>query len=81
MSNLNVLSLKGHRFEESILHFSAFIQRLSGLKTQCLSNLRLYDISFIGELAELEIFSIRDCQLDELPEEIGKLTKLIKLEF
>ncbi|WMV31121.1 hypothetical protein MTR67_024506 [Solanum verrucosum] len=44
-------------------------------------NLRLDDISFIGELVELKILSIRDCELDELPEEIGKLTKLIMLEI
>ncbi|KAH0721693.1 hypothetical protein KY290_006753 [Solanum tuberosum] len=33
------------------------------------------------ELVELKILSIRDCEFDELPEEIGKLTKLIRLEF
>ncbi|KAH0676470.1 hypothetical protein KY285_024271 [Solanum tuberosum] len=44
-------------------------------------NLRLDDISFIGELVELKILSIRDCELDEQPEEIGKLTKLIMLEI
>ncbi|XP_049396974.1 disease resistance protein UNI-like [Solanum stenotomum] len=81
MSNLNVLSLRGHRFEESILCFPASIRRLSSLRTLCLSNLRLDDISFIGELVELEILSLRGCELDELPEEIGKLTKLIRLEF
>ncbi|KAH0752700.1 hypothetical protein KY285_005848 [Solanum tuberosum] len=81
MSNLNVLSLRGHRFEESILCFPAYIRRLSSLRTLRLSDLRLDDISFIGELVELKILSIRDCELDELPEEIGKLTKLIRLEF
>ncbi|XP_049400074.1 probable disease resistance protein At4g27220 [Solanum stenotomum] len=81
MSNLNVLSLRGHRFKKSILRFPASIRRLSSLRTLCLSNLRLDGISFIGELVELEILSIRDCELDELPEEIGKLTKLIRLEF
>ncbi|KAH0723977.1 hypothetical protein KY285_005855 [Solanum tuberosum] len=91
MSNLNVLSLRGYRFEESslrysasmesILRYPASIRRLSNLRTLCLSDLRLDDISFIGELVELEIVSIRDCKLDELPEEIGKLTKLIRLEF
>uniref|UniRef100_M1ATA8 Cc-nbs-lrr resistance protein n=2 Tax=Solanum tuberosum TaxID=4113 RepID=M1ATA8_SOLTU len=79
MSNLNVLSLSGYD-EDSILSFPASIRRLSSLRTLCLSNLRLDDISFIGELVELEIVSIRDCKLDELPEEIGKLTKLIRLE-
>ncbi|XP_015161371.1 probable disease resistance protein At4g27220 [Solanum tuberosum] len=61
MSNLNVLSLRGHSFRESILRFPASIRRLSSLRTLCLSNLRLDDISFIGELVELKILSIRDC--------------------
>ncbi|XP_049386861.1 probable disease resistance protein At4g27220, partial [Solanum stenotomum] len=81
MRNLNVLSLRGLRFKESILRFPASIWRLSSLRTLCLSDLRLDDISFIGELVELKVLSIRDCELDELPEEIGKLTKLIMLEF
>ncbi|WMV52812.1 hypothetical protein MTR67_046197 [Solanum verrucosum] len=88
MCKLKVLSLIGYSFGKcflnflaSILHVPASIRRLSSLRTLCLSHLRLDDISFIGELVELEILSIRDCELDELPEEIGKLTKLIKLEF
>ncbi|KAL3327272.1 hypothetical protein AABB24_037795 [Solanum stoloniferum] len=81
MSNLNVLSLSGYIFMEPILPFPPSIRRLSSLRTLCLSGLRLDDISFIGELVELKILIIRDCLLDELPEEIGKLTKLIMLEF
>ncbi|WMV52834.1 hypothetical protein MTR67_046219 [Solanum verrucosum] len=81
MRNLNVLSLRGLRFKESILRFPASIRRLSSLRTLCLSDLILDDISFIGELVELEILSLRDCELDELPEETEKLTKLIMLEF
>ncbi|XP_049396972.1 probable disease resistance protein At4g27220 [Solanum stenotomum] len=81
MSNLNVLSLRGHSYEQSIIRFPASIRSLSSLRTLCLSNLRLEDISFIRELVELKILSIRNCELDELPEEIGKLTKLIRLEF
>ncbi|WMV31119.1 hypothetical protein MTR67_024504 [Solanum verrucosum] len=81
MSSLNVLSLRGHRFEDSILRFPVSIRRLSSLRTLCLSNLRLGDIFFIGDLVELKILSIRDCELDELPKKIAKLTKLIRLEF
>ncbi|KAG5583574.1 hypothetical protein H5410_054201 [Solanum commersonii] len=80
MSSLDVLSLSGYRFVESILRFPASIRRLSSLRTLCLSDLRLDDISLIGELVELKILSIRHCELDELPE-IGKLTKIIMLEF
>ncbi|MCD7465335.1 hypothetical protein HAX54_001052 [Datura stramonium] len=59
----------------------ASIQRFSNLRTLHLINLRLDDISIIGELVTLVILSIRDSQLEELPVEIGKLTNLILLEF
>ncbi|KAK6778235.1 hypothetical protein RDI58_024953 [Solanum bulbocastanum] len=79
MSKLNVLSLSG--YVDSIWSFPASVQRLSCLRTLCLSSIRLDDISIIGELVTLEILSIRDSQLEELPVEIGKLTNLIMLEF
>ncbi|KAL3326369.1 hypothetical protein AABB24_037179 [Solanum stoloniferum] len=79
MDKLNVFSLSGYR--HSILPLPASIQRLSSLKTLCLSNLRLNDISIIGELVTLEILSIRDSLLEEVPVEIGKLTNLIMLEL
>ncbi|TMX02901.1 hypothetical protein EJD97_019341 [Solanum chilense] len=79
MSKLNVLSLSG--YEYSVWPFPVSIQRLSNLRTLCLSNLRLDDISIIGQLVTLEILSIRDSQLEELPTEIGKLTNLIMLEL
>ncbi|KAH0723293.1 hypothetical protein KY289_006337 [Solanum tuberosum] len=75
MSNLNVISLN------SILCLPASIRRLSSLRTLCLSNIRLGDISIIGELVTLEILNIRGCQLEEVPVEIGKLTNLIMLEL
>ncbi|WMV52885.1 hypothetical protein MTR67_046270 [Solanum verrucosum] len=75
MSNLNVISLN------FIPCFPASIRRLSNLRTLCLSNSRLGDISIIRELVTLEILSIRECQLEEVPLEIGKLTNLIMLEL
>ncbi|KAG5581925.1 hypothetical protein H5410_052552 [Solanum commersonii] len=80
MDKLNVLSLSGYRLY-SILPLPASIQRLSSLRTLCLSNLRYPDISIIGELVTLEILNIRDSQLEEVPVEIGKLTNLIMLEL
>uniref|UniRef100_A0A3Q7J940 AAA+ ATPase domain-containing protein n=1 Tax=Solanum lycopersicum TaxID=4081 RepID=A0A3Q7J940_SOLLC len=80
MGELKVLSFIC-RFPASICCFPATIQRLSSLRTLHLINLKLDDISIIGELVNLEILSIRDTRLDELPEEIGNLTKLIILEF
>ena len=71
----------GRYDEDSICRFPASIQRLSSLRTLHLINLDLEDIYIIGKLVNLEILSIRDTRLDELPEEIGNLTKLIVLEF
>ncbi|KAK4716617.1 hypothetical protein R3W88_014955 [Solanum pinnatisectum] len=81
MSKLNVLSMRGDIYNESIWPFPASIRKLSSLRTLCLTNLRLDDISIIGELVTLEILSIRDSLLEELPVEIGKLTNLIMFEF
>ncbi|KAF3660629.1 putative disease resistance protein-like [Capsicum annuum] len=81
MSELNVLSIEGVKYEASIQTLPASIQRLSNLRTLCLSDLRLDDIYIIGELITLEILSIRDSNLEELPVEIGKLTNLIMLDF
>ncbi|KAM3288826.1 putative disease resistance protein [Capsicum chacoense] len=80
MSGLNVLILRGYD-RNSILPFPSSIQRLSNLRTLYLSNLRLDDISIIGELVTLEILSIRDSYLEELPVEIRNLTNLIVLKI
>ncbi|KAH0723295.1 hypothetical protein KY289_006339 [Solanum tuberosum] len=81
MSKLNVLSLRGYRDKASILTFPTSIQRLSSLRMLYLRNLKLYDISIIGELVNLEILCIRDSQLEEVPVEIGNLVNLIMLEL
>ncbi|WMV30013.1 hypothetical protein MTR67_023398 [Solanum verrucosum] len=73
--------MKGDIYKESIGTFPASIRKLSSLRTLCLTNLRLNDISIIGELVTLEILNIRDSLLEELPVEIGKLTNLIMFEF
>ncbi|PHT43433.1 hypothetical protein CQW23_17458 [Capsicum baccatum] len=80
MSKLNVIRLSGYD-QDSILSFPSSIQRLSNLRTLCLSNLRLNDMSVIGELVSLEILSIRDSYFEELPVEIGNLANLIMLEY
>ncbi|KAF3673214.1 putative disease resistance protein-like isoform X2, partial [Capsicum annuum] len=79
-SKLSVISLSGSG-RNSLLPFPSSIQRLSNLKTLCLSNLRLDDMSIIRELVTLEILSIRDSYLKELPVEIGNLTNLTMLEL
>ncbi|KAK4725553.1 hypothetical protein R3W88_028332 [Solanum pinnatisectum] len=65
MSKLNVLSLRGYRYTESILPFPTSIQSLSSLRMLYLINLRLDDISIIGELVNLEILSIRGSRLEK----------------
>ncbi|PHT37294.1 hypothetical protein CQW23_24994 [Capsicum baccatum] len=80
MSELSVMSLSGYD-EDLILPFPSSTQRLSNLRTLYLTNLRLVDISIIGELVTLEILSIRDSYLEELPVEIRNLTNLIVLEY
>ncbi|PHT37368.1 hypothetical protein CQW23_25068 [Capsicum baccatum] len=80
MNELSVISLSGYD-QGSIRLFPSSIKRLSNLRTLCLSNLRLDGMSVIQELVSLEILSIRDSYLEELPVEIGNLTNLIILEF
>ncbi|XP_006357685.2 probable disease resistance protein At1g61300 [Solanum tuberosum] len=81
MSKLNVLTLRRDRYKDSIFSFPSSVQRLSNLRTLSLINLRLDDISVIGGLATLEVLSIRDSHLKELPMEIGNLVNLIMFEF
>ncbi|PHT27493.1 hypothetical protein CQW23_32897 [Capsicum baccatum] len=80
MSELSVISLNGYD-RNSILPFPSSIQRLSNLRTLYLTNLRLTDISIIGECVTLEILSIRYSYLKEFPVEIGNLTNLTMLEY
>ncbi|KAM3339420.1 hypothetical protein P3S68_029289 [Capsicum galapagoense] len=80
MSELSVISLSGYD-QESILPFPSSIQRLSNLRTLCLNNLRLNDMTIIRQLVSLEILSIRDSYLEELPVEVGSLVNLIMLEY
>uniref|UniRef100_M1AF85 Cc-nbs-lrr resistance protein n=1 Tax=Solanum tuberosum TaxID=4113 RepID=M1AF85_SOLTU len=81
ISKLNVLSLRGNTHYKSILPFPTSIQSLSSLRMLYLSELRLDDISIIGELVNLEILCIRECELEEVPVEIGNLANLIMLEL
>ncbi|WMV57811.1 hypothetical protein MTR67_051196 [Solanum verrucosum] len=86
MGELNVLSLSGYKcsflcFPPSILPFPTFIKRLSSLRMLCLSHIMLDDKPITGKLVTLEILNIRECELEELSVEIGKLTNLIMLEL
>ncbi|PHT97643.1 hypothetical protein BC332_33430 [Capsicum chinense] len=62
--------------------FPSSTQRLSNLRTTLyLTNLTLDDISIIGKLVTLEILTIRNSYLEELPVEIGNLINLTMLEY
>ncbi|PHT27497.1 hypothetical protein CQW23_32901 [Capsicum baccatum] len=63
------------------LPFPSSTQRLSNLRMLYLTNLTLDDISIIGKLVTLEILSIRNSYLEELPVEIGNLINLTMLEY
>ncbi|KAM3288738.1 disease resistance protein SUMM2-like isoform X2 [Capsicum chacoense] len=79
-SKLSVVSLSGSG-RNSRLPFPSSIQRLSNLKTLCLSYVRFDDVSIFRELVSLEILSIKDSYLKEFPVEIGNLTNLTILEL
>ncbi|KAM3339459.1 hypothetical protein P3S68_029328 [Capsicum galapagoense] len=79
MGELNVLSMSGDKYEATIQTFPASVRRLSNLRTLCLSDLTLDDISIIGELVTLEILSIRHSK-KHLRISPGVLSKLVRLE-
>ncbi|KAF3614655.1 putative disease resistance protein-like isoform X2 [Capsicum annuum] len=80
---LNDISIMRLPFSSSTqrLPFPSSTQRLSNLRTLYLTNLTLDDISIIGKLVTLEILSIRNSYLEELPVEIGNLINLTMLEY
>ncbi|KAM3339407.1 hypothetical protein P3S68_029276 [Capsicum galapagoense] len=81
MNELSVISLSGYD-QGSIRLFPSSIKRLSNLRTLCLSNLRLDGMSIIQELVSLEILSIRDSYLEELPTpEIRILSIICKTSY
>ncbi|XP_044477789.1 uncharacterized protein LOC123205055 [Mangifera indica] len=74
MGNLKVLSLKASSLPTSLAS-------LINLQTLCLDYGRFADIKIIGELRELKILSLRSCKIEQLAEEISKLTQLRLLDL
>ncbi|KAH1084292.1 hypothetical protein J1N35_024053 [Gossypium stocksii] len=72
MKNLKVLYLSGMNLSS----FPSSISLLANLRTLCLTDCVLSDISLLGELKNLEILSLQLSNIEILPEEIGQLTKL-----
>lgn len=73
---LKVLDLKGH---SGILPTS--IKCLTNLRTLCIHGGSLKQASILGELANLEILSLKQSSLDVFPVEIRRLTNLRVLDL
>ncbi|CAN6721748.1 unnamed protein product [Malus baccata var. baccata] len=77
MKELKVMDLSG-------AHISSLPQSLhllQNLQTLCLDHCVLGDITLVGQLSQLEILSFIYSKFKELPEEIGKLTRLRLLDL
>nr|TKS10903.1 putative disease resistance protein [Populus alba] len=57
------------------------LQFLENLQTLCLDLCVLEDISIVGELKKLKVLSLHSSDIVCLPREIGKLTRLLLLDF
>uniref|UniRef100_A0A2N9E5K4 Uncharacterized protein n=1 Tax=Fagus sylvatica TaxID=28930 RepID=A0A2N9E5K4_FAGSY len=77
MRKLKVLDLTYMR----ISSLPSSLNCLTNLKTLCLDQCVLEDISLIGELKNLEILSLNDSQFKQLSSEIGLLTCLRMLDL
>ncbi|KAH9686988.1 Disease resistance protein [Citrus sinensis] len=74
---LKVLSLTRIPFSSLPSSFG----RLINLQTLCLDGCGLEDIAIVGQLKKLEILSLRDSEIKQLPLEIGQLTRLLLLDL
>ncbi|XP_044498593.1 probable disease resistance protein At4g27220 isoform X1 [Mangifera indica] len=77
MTKLSALNLK--KMDLSTL--SSSLPPLINLKTLCLDECKLGGIAGIGDLKKLEILSLLCLDIEQLPKEIGKLTKLRLLDL
>ncbi|CAN6721747.1 unnamed protein product [Malus baccata var. baccata] len=77
MKELKVMDLTKAR----ISSLPPSLHLLQNLRTLCLDRCALGDVALVGQLSQLEILSFVDSELIELPEEIGKLTRLRLLDL
>ncbi|KAB2629133.1 disease resistance protein [Pyrus ussuriensis x Pyrus communis] len=77
MKDLKVLDLTAAR----ISSLPPSLLLLENLRTLCLDSCILGDITLLGQLLQLEILSFIQSKFEELPEEIGKLTRLRLLDL
>ncbi|OMO70425.1 Disease resistance protein [Corchorus olitorius] len=77
MRKLKVLDLTG-------LHFSLLpssISLLANVRTLCLDRSKFEDFAIVGELKTVEILSLCECDIEQLPKEIGQLSHLRLLDL
>ncbi|KAH9727248.1 putative disease resistance protein [Citrus sinensis] len=72
MSNLRGLALSNMQF----LSLPSLFHLPLNLQTLCLDRCALGDIAIIGNLKKLEILSLVDSNIEQLPEEMAQLTQL-----
>ncbi|XP_048444395.1 probable disease resistance protein At4g27220 [Pyrus x bretschneideri] len=77
MKELKVMGLTGAR----ISSLPPSLLLLENLRTLCLDHCVLGDITLVGQLLQLEILSFINSKFEELPQEIGKLTRLRLLDL
>ncbi|TXG59149.1 hypothetical protein EZV62_016978 [Acer yangbiense] len=77
MKGLKVLDMSGIH----LLSPPSSLICLINLRTLCLDRCRFEDVAFIGELKELEILSLMDSDIEQLPREIGQLARLRLLDL
>ncbi|XP_044467793.1 probable disease resistance protein At4g27220 [Mangifera indica] len=74
---LRVLDLTGFQF----FSLPSSLSCLKNLKTLCLDDCLLKDLRILGELSKLEILSFANSDIEQLPAEIGQLTRLKLLDL
>ncbi|KAH9754872.1 putative disease resistance protein [Citrus sinensis] len=67
--------------EMHLLSLPSSLHLLVNLQTLCLDNGVLGDVAVIGELKQLEILSFQGSNIEQLPREIGQLTRLRSLNL
>ncbi|PRQ37009.1 putative P-loop containing nucleoside triphosphate hydrolase, leucine-rich repeat domain, L [Rosa chinensis] len=65
----------------SIPSLPSSLEFLESLRTLCLDQCTLGDVTLIGQLQNLEILSFQESKFKELPKEIGQLTRLRLLDL
>ncbi|KAK9292827.1 hypothetical protein L1049_020807 [Liquidambar formosana] len=77
MENLKVLKMSGIHF----LSLPPSLRYLKNLRTLCLDGCSLKDISIVRELKKLQVLSVSNSDIKELPKEMGMLTHLRLLDL